>query len=199
MPFAPLSVVNDQAAWEEERSALLGRRISELGLSIRGSRVERLIERLYAELAARNIAFRPTVYLSDQWGCPDGTPLIGVPFYLVDARLERIEAEMSAGIEDDAEAMRYLRHECGHALNYAFKLYERPEWRALFGPFSRPYRERYRADPFSRNLRTPHSGVVRAKASRRGLRRDLRRVADAGAELAARVRRLAGAAQARVC
>ena len=152
MTFAPLSRVDDPTAWEEERSALLGRRISELGLSIRGSRVERLTEQLYAELAARDIAFRPIVYLSDQWGCPDGTPLIGVPFYLVDSRLERIESEMSGGIEDDVEAMRYLRHECGHALNYAFKLYERPEWRALFGPFSRPYRERYRADPFSRNF-----------------------------------------------
>ena len=73
------------------------------------------------------------MYLSDQWGCPDGTPLIGVPFYLVDARLERIEAEMSAGIEDDEEAMRYMRHECGHAINYAFALYERPDWRATFG------------------------------------------------------------------
>src|SRR3954469_826304 len=133
MTFAPLSPMNDQGTWEEERSALLGRRISELGLSIRGSRVERLTEQLYAELAARNIAFRPTVYLSDQWGCPDGTPLIGVPFYLADSRLERIEAEMSAGIEDDAEAMRYLRHECGHAINYAFKFYEQPEWRELFG------------------------------------------------------------------
>ena len=47
------------------------------------------------------MAFRPPVYLSDQWGCPDGTPLIGVPFYLVDERLERIEAEMSGSVEDD--------------------------------------------------------------------------------------------------
>jgi len=141
-----------QEAWDAERTALLGRRISELGLSIRGTRVERLIAALYEELAAKSIAFRPPVYLSDQWGCPDGTPLIGVPFYLVDEKLERIEAEMSAGIEDDAEAMRYLRHECGHAINYAFRLYERPEWRSLFGPFTRPYRERYRADPFSREF-----------------------------------------------
>jgi len=142
--------VNEQTTWEQERDALFGRRISELGLTIAGSRVERLVETLYAELAAKSIAFRPTVYLSDQWGCPDGTPLIGVPFYLVDRRLERLESEMSAGIEDDVEAMRYLRHECGHALNYAFNLYERPEWRSTFGPFSKPYRERYRADPFSR-------------------------------------------------
>lgn len=137
--------------WETERAALLGRKISELGLSIRDSRVERLVDELYRELAEKGIAFRPPVYLSDQWGCPDGTPIIGVPFYLVDARLERIEAEMSAGIEDDAEAMRYMRHECGHAINYAFDLYERAEWREIFGSFSKPYRERYRADPFSRD------------------------------------------------
>ena len=136
--------------WDEERNALLGKRISELGLQIRGSRVERLVEELYRELAARSISFRPPVYLSDQWGCPDGTPLIGVPFYLVDRRLERLESEMSGSVEDDAEAMRYLRHECGHAVNYAFNLYERADWRRTFGSFSQPYRERYRADPFSR-------------------------------------------------
>jgi hypothetical protein len=145
-----MTSVTDQQEWELERDALLGRKISELGLSIRGSRVERLAETLYAELAAKSVSFRPPVYLSDQWGCPDGIPLIGVPFYLVDSRLERIESEMSGSVEDDREAMRYLRHECGHAVNYAFRLYDREEWRSYFGSFSRPYRERYRADPFSR-------------------------------------------------
>jgi hypothetical protein len=144
-------MTTDRTNWDEERAALLGRKISELGLSIYGSRVERLVDMLYAELQAKGISFRPAVYLSDQWGCPDGTPLIGVPFYLVDPRLEQIEAEMSAGVEDDEESMRYMRHECGHAVNYAFRLYERADWRAAFGAFSRPYRERYSADPFSRD------------------------------------------------
>jgi hypothetical protein len=147
----PLAVdVSSRDDWETERAALLGRRISDLGLSIRGTRLQALVDQLYRELAERGIAFRPPVYLSDQWGCPDGTPLIGVPFYLADDQLARIEAEMAGGIEDDAEAMRYLRHECGHAINYAFRLYERTEWRNAFGPFSRAYRDRYRADPFSR-------------------------------------------------
>ncbi|HEY4216323.1 MAG TPA: putative zinc-binding metallopeptidase [Gemmatimonadaceae bacterium] len=142
---------NDASTWDRERIALLGRKISELGLSMRGSRVERLVAKLYDELAACSIAFRPSVYLSDQWGCPDGTPIIGVPFYLADPRLERIEAEMSAGIEDDIEAMKYMRHECGHAINYAFELFERDDWQAAFGRYAQPYRERYRADPFSRD------------------------------------------------
>jgi hypothetical protein len=84
-------------------------------------------------------------------GCPDGTPLIGVPFYLADARLERIEAEMSMSVESDEEAMRYMRHEAGHAFNYAFRLYEQPDWQETFGAFARPYKDRYRADPFSRD------------------------------------------------
>lgn len=136
--------------WSAERDVLLGRRISDIGLAIEGTRVERLTHELYRELAERGVNFRPPVYLSDQWGCPDGTPLIGVPFYLADERLERIEAEMAGGVEDDLEAMRYLRHEAGHAINYAFLLHDRPEWRSVFGSYARPYKDRYRADPLSR-------------------------------------------------
>jgi hypothetical protein len=138
------------AEWDAERGQLLGRRISDLGLEIRGTRVERLVERLYAELGERGIAFRPPVYLSDQWGCPDDTPVIGVPFYLADERLERIEAEHAGTVEGDEEAMRYLRHEAGHAINYAFRLYQRPDFAEHFGDYARPYRERYAADPLTR-------------------------------------------------
>ena len=139
-----------ESNWEGERRALLGRRISDLGLSLQGTRLEQLVARLYDELAAKGLRFRPPVYLSDQWGCPDDTPLIGVPFYLADERLARIEAEEAIEVEDERDIMRYLRHEAGHAFNYAYRLYDRSDWRQLFGPYSRPYRDRYRADPFSR-------------------------------------------------
>jgi hypothetical protein len=139
------------AEWDTERAQLLGRRISDLGLEIRGSRVERLVERLHDELATRGVAFHPPVYLSDEWGCPDGTPVIGVPFYLADPRLERIEAEHSGVVEGEEESMRYLRHEAGHAINYAFRLYERPDFATVFGDYGLPYRDRYAADPLSRS------------------------------------------------
>ncbi len=137
--------------WDTERADLLGSQISTLGLTIRGTRVERLVARLDDELAARGIAFRPQVYLSDEWGCPDGSPIIGVPFYLADERLERIEAEHAGSVESDDEAMRYLRHEAGHAMNYAFRLHERAEFEALFGDYSRPYHEHYATNPLSRD------------------------------------------------
>ena len=83
--------------------------------------------------------------------------------------------------------MMYLRHEAGHAFNYAYELYKTPEWRDLFGPFRRPYRDDYRPVPFSRRVRPPHRGLVRAEAPRRGLRRDVRRLADARVPVAPQV------------
>src|SRR3979411_2961982 len=115
--LAPRRSVDIPAPWDTERAQLLGRRISELGLAISGSRVEGLVGRLYDELAERGIAFRPPVYLSDQGGCPDGTPLIGVPFYLADERLERIEAEHAGAIESDEKAMGYPRPAGGPPAN----------------------------------------------------------------------------------
>jgi len=55
-------------------------------------------------------------------------------------------------LEDSREIMLYLRHEAGHAFNYAYELYKTNEWRELFGPFRRPYRDNYRPIPFSRQF-----------------------------------------------
>jgi hypothetical protein len=92
------------------------------------------------------------VYLSDEWGCPDGVPLIGAPFYLVDERLWSLQKELLDDIETetDAEILAYLRHEAGHAFNYAYRLYEHKDWHDLFGPYSRPYLDNYVPTPFSR-------------------------------------------------
>jgi len=135
-----------------EIDALLDTRISQLGLRLEGSPVERYVDELYRELARKGLQhFRPTCYLSDEWGCPSGEPVIGIPFYLADPRLARLERDRN-DLEDEREIMAYLRHEAGHALNYAYRLYREPRWRRLFGPFNRPYRERYRPVPFSRDF-----------------------------------------------
>jgi len=135
--------------WHEERERLLASRISELGLRIEGTELEPLVEQLYRELDACGITFKPPVYLSDEWGCPEGIPVIGVPFYLADPKLAAIEDELADNLESHDESMMYLRHEAGHAFNYAYRLYEREEWHALFGPYSRPYIETYKPNPFS--------------------------------------------------
>ncbi len=130
--------------------ALLPRRISDLALTIGGTALEGCIAQLYLELESHGIAFHPKCYLADEWGCPTGVPVIGIPFYLADPQLTRIEGELS-GIdpEGEPEIMMYLRHEAGHAFHYAYRLYLQPEWRELFGPFFKPYSDIYRPDPFS--------------------------------------------------
>jgi hypothetical protein len=55
-------------------------------------------------------------------------------------------------LEDAREIMMYMRHEAGHAFNYAYQLYKSAEWRDLFGPFRRAYRDNYRPIPFSRKF-----------------------------------------------
>jgi hypothetical protein len=111
-----------------------------------------LVQQLYRELEQKGLMkFRPLCYLTDEWGCPSGEPVIGIPFYLANADLAHLEKEMN-DLEDTQEVMMYLRHEAGHAFNYAYKLHRTPEWKQLFGPFRRPYHDNYRPIPFSRNF-----------------------------------------------
>ena len=151
---APLSI-RAMSGFEKtppEVRELLGKRISQLGLRIEGSPVERFVQQLYRELERKGLkTFRPVCYLTDEWGCPDGQPVIGIPFYLADPKLARLEREMN-DLEDAREIMMYLRHEAGHAFNYAYRLFATPEWRLRFGPFNRRYRDFYRPVPFSRRF-----------------------------------------------
>ena len=134
-----------------ELRELLNKPVRELGLKIEGSPVEAYVQQLYRELEQKKLVkFRPAVYLTDEWGCPSGEPVIGLPFYLANSDLAQLEKEMN-DLEDRREIMMYLRHEAGHAFNYAYRLYNRPEWKQIFGWFRRPYRDNYRPVPFSRN------------------------------------------------
>jgi hypothetical protein len=138
------------ASLSEETRQLLSRRISDLALAIPGTRLEPIIAQVYRELEAAGISLRPATYLSDEWGCPSGIPVIGIPFYLADPVLCAMEGQMT-GVEAEtaAETLIFLRHEVGHAFNYAYRLYDQSSWRTVFGRFSQPYREEYRPAPFS--------------------------------------------------
>lgn len=136
--------------WDEERAEVLAQKISELPLRIEGTILENKINQLYKELEDKGLVFRPSCYLTDEWGCPDGIPIIGIPFYLADNKLSRIEEEYTENLETEEEIIIYLRHEAGHAFNYAYELYDTEEWHTVFGPFSRPYVEDYKPNPLSK-------------------------------------------------
>jgi hypothetical protein len=135
-----------------EEQEILSRPIRDLGLKLEGSPIERFVQQLYRELDRKGIGkFRPLCYLTDEWGCPSGEPVVGIPFYLANPDLAQLEKQMN-DLEDSREIMMYMRHEAGHAFNYAYQLYKTAEWRELFGPFRRAYRDNYRPIPFSRKF-----------------------------------------------
>ncbi len=140
--------------WELSDEEILQMRIRDLNLSIQDSPIEAFIDNLHNELDAKGIVFHPPCYLADEWLCPDKQPIIGIPFCLAHPRLKNIELKMMLEVEGGTEKsfMKLLRHETGHALNYAYKLYNKTRWRQLFGPFSRKYSNSYYFQPYSRRF-----------------------------------------------
>lgn len=133
---------------------LLKMRIKDFRVSIEGSELEPCVRRLYEELDAKGIRFHPPCYLADEWLCPDREPIIGIPFCLAHPRLKHIEQQMMLEVEGGTEqsCMKLLRHEAGHALNYAYGLFRKTRWRQLFGPMSMRYSDSYHFLPYSKRF-----------------------------------------------
>ena len=142
---------------EGEDINLLGKRICDLGLKIQGSPLEAPVERVQREFAMTGLArLKPVFYLSDEWGVNFDTIAVGIPFYLADERLRFLYASRGGLVEgiDAEDILRYLRHELGHVVNYAYRLYDTEEWQALFGVMALEYPEEFSVVPF-------HSKYVR--------------------------------------
>src|SRR6202163_246090 len=153
-------------AWERlSDDQLLSLRFCDLHLTIEGTDLELAIERLYRELATRGIRFRPHCWLAEEWFSPDGVPGIAIPFYLAHPRLMSIERRFMREVEGGNRnwLMRILRHEAGHAIDSAYRLRRRGQYRAVFGPASLPYPDTYRPRPGSRRF-VQHLGAWYAQA-----------------------------------
>jgi len=131
---------------------LLDKRIRSLGLTLEGSGLEPLIQRLYDELAAKGLAFLPPIHVGDEWFVPEGIPAVFVPFFLVHDRLRRLERNLILDVEGETDDwfMQLIRHECGHAYSYAYRLYRKRRWQEAFGLASTEENESYRPQPYSR-------------------------------------------------
>ena len=136
-------------------SNLFGSKIRDLGLTIDGTRLSPVIEEFRGELKRAGITrLVPEFYLTTEWGVPFGTVVIGIPFYLARPDLTELHGEEVGVIEgfDGKDILRYLRHEMGHVLNYAYRLYDDEAWVKIFGSITQPYRDDYRPQPFSRRF-----------------------------------------------
>jgi hypothetical protein len=140
--------------WERlDDDALLRLRFRDLHLRIAGSAVHADVERVLAELARRGIRLVPHFWFSTAWFSPDGVPGVAVPFFLANARLMRLERRMLGEAEGSHRnwRLRLLRHELGHAIDTAFGLRRRADWRLVFGTASARYEPHYSARPRSRD------------------------------------------------
>jgi Putative zinc-binding metallo-peptidase len=129
--------------------------IRDLHLTIAGTPLEPVIAEFGRELERAGVRrVRPHFYLSTEWGVPWGTVAIAIPFYLARLDLTDLHARRGGFVEGAGrtDILRYLRHEMGHVVNYAYELYGQEEWVKLFGDIDRPYVEEYRPQPFSRRF-----------------------------------------------
>jgi hypothetical protein len=139
-------------SWADDR--LLDTRLCDLGVTLRGGGIEPQVHQLHRELAEQDLRFRPHVWLSDDWYCPDGVPGIAVPFYLAHPRLARLEENQMLEVEGGTPetCLRLLRHETGHAIENAYHLRRRRQRQQLFGRSSTRYPEYYVPRPYSRSF-----------------------------------------------
>lgn len=132
---------------------LLRLRIRDLKLKVAGSLIEPKIYKLYDELEAQSIRFRPHIYFGDEWFSPEGMLAIAIPFYLAHPRLMLLEHRQMGEVEgsDPEYFMRLMRHEAGHCFDHAYRFSRRREWHKLFGSPKKEYApEEYRPVPSSR-------------------------------------------------
>ena len=139
-------------AWSDEQ--LLDVRLCDLKLRIAGTELSKCVRQLYRELKSQGLVFRPHVWLSDDWYCPDGVSGIAVPFYMGHPRLAKLELNQMLEVEGwtPEGCMRILRHETGHAIENAYGLRRRRTRQRTFGKTSVPYPDRYLPKPYSKSF-----------------------------------------------
>lgn len=130
---------------------LLPRRVCDLELTIQGPIAE-CVSRVLGELRTRGVQFVPRFHLcARDFYTTDRKTDVGVPWFLATPDLWALANYAQRGYSR-ADVLRYLRHEVGHALGYAFRLDKDPAWVRLFGDMARPYPtgEDFQHDPRSR-------------------------------------------------
>jgi hypothetical protein len=145
--------VGRRPAWQRcTTQELLDWRLCDLDLSIEGTGLEPITERLLEELEDCDLRVRPHFWLGEEWFSPEGVPGISLPFFLAHPLLTRLERQQMLSVEGAGrgECLRLLRHECGHAVQHAYQLQRRRRWQELFGSTRQPYPEAYRPNPASR-------------------------------------------------
>ncbi len=141
--------------WEKwSAGRLLELRLCDLDIKLEDTWLSDMTEHVLDELDQHGFRFRPHFWLADEWFSPDGTPGVGVPFFLAHKRLMQLEREQMYEVEGGsrAECLMLLRHEVGHTFDTAYTLGRRKRYRELFGSRAERYPDYYRPRPGSRRF-----------------------------------------------
>ena len=106
--------------------------------------------RLKKELKEHRILLWPDFYFGNEWGCVNKRIAISIPFHLATPELRALEGDLPSR----EGLMKILRHETGHAVNYAYRLWQKEGWRKIFGDFGKRYPKSYlsRVNPWSKSF-----------------------------------------------
>ena len=131
----------EEPLFEEAPLALLERPVSSLNLVPAGP-LKDIIDSVLAELKAAGIShYEPHIALGDSgFWCADRGNTVNLPWFLATEELHRLARPRYPMQWSDV--LRGVRHEVGHAVNYAFELWKREDWQRTFGDFTLPYPER---------------------------------------------------------
>src|SRR4030043_448241 len=123
-------------------------KICDLELDI-DENMAQIFNRLKKELREHRILLWPDFYFGNEWGCVNKKISISIPFYLATSEFKTFEGD----VPTNEEIMKTLRHETGHAVNYAYKLWQQEDWKETFGDFNKKYRDGYlsRVNPWSKS------------------------------------------------
>jgi hypothetical protein len=147
---------------ETLKAELLNTPVQQLALELKGTIFSQAIPVVKEELRRAGITqLEPVFYISTGYGCIAGQPLIALGFYDFHPLLKELNEEFRGWRYSDADIFDLLRHECGHAFCYSYKLYRRKDFRRLFdvrGHFFNTYPESddYDYNPWSRSYVNPN-------------------------------------------
>jgi len=113
-------------------------------------------------------------YLTDEWGCPSGEPIIGIRFIWRTRRWRNWKKKRMTSKTRENHDVPAPRS--GARVHLCVQAACQPEWKQMFGPFRRPYRDNYAA-PFSRDYVRHLRDVCEKHPDE--ICRDVRGVADA--------------------
>lgn len=150
----PLKAIKAEELSNLSDLEILKLRFKNISLSIIETEVENQVNQLYSELEIKGLAFRPQIFLGDEWFSPEGMNAISIPFYLANARLKNLEKSLMLEVEggDHEWFMKLLRHEAGHCFDHCYKFSKRKKWTEVFGSPNLEYQpDTYRPQPFSKS------------------------------------------------